>query len=382
MRSSIISVFLLLVLILCPDGSQSWRRRRCNVVHCQWAHWSSWSTCTASCGPYGTQDRTRGTWIINECGGNACSGSNRETRACNRWCYNSGSVSGGSCGCSSGYTGTCCGNDIDECRSGNGGCDHTQTCYNTEGSFHCGCRSGYQPSGSRTCADINECSSGNGGCSDTCHNTQGSFYCSCRSGYRLSGSRRCVDIDECRSGNGGCDHTQTCYNTEGSFHCGCRSGYQPSGSRTCADINECSSGNGGCSDTCHNTQGSFYCSCRSGYRLSGSRRCVDIDECASNNGGCRRSDICTNTDGSFYCSCKYVPGTWSTWNCVVYTPLFLGIVCGGVPGLILLFVIACCIHCRCCNNKMVLPEPLHRACDERGMLAMGYLRFSLGEYET
>ena len=31
--------------------------------------------------------------------------------------------------------------DVDECKEGNGGCDHT--CTNTEGSFECTCNDGY-----------------------------------------------------------------------------------------------------------------------------------------------------------------------------------------------------------------------------------------------
>ena len=36
--------------------------------------------------------------------------------------------------------------DIDECASSNGGCHHTMSCSNTEGSFECGCRNGHTPS--------------------------------------------------------------------------------------------------------------------------------------------------------------------------------------------------------------------------------------------
>ncbi|KAI8485362.1 hypothetical protein Bbelb_369260 [Branchiostoma belcheri] len=235
--------------------------------------------------------------VQDKCGGSACSGSSRETRGCNRICYNNGYVSGSRCVCRSGYTGTCCQSDINECSSNNGGCSHI--CTNTVGSYRCSCRTGYRLSGSR-CIDINECSSNNGGCSHICTNTVGSYRCSCRTGYRLSGSRSCVDINECSSNNGGCSHI--CTNTAGSYRCSCRTGYRLSGSRSCVDLNECSSNNGGCSHICTNTVGSYRCSCRTGYRLSGSRSCVDINECSSNNGGC--SHICTNTVGSYRCSCR------------------------------------------------------------------------------
>ena len=41
--------------------------------------------------------------------------------------------------------------------------------------------------------DVNECSTSNGGCQHTCVNTAGSYQCQCRSGYTLSSNRRsCV----------------------------------------------------------------------------------------------------------------------------------------------------------------------------------------------
>ncbi|XP_035690025.1 uncharacterized protein LOC118425324 [Branchiostoma floridae] len=235
MLTRTILVVLLLALILWPDGSQSWRRRRrrrCPYRNCQWSGWSAWSSCSRSCGPHGTQSRTRYVAASAQCGGHGCSGSSRDTRACNRRCYNSGYVSGSRCVCRGGYTGSCCQTDINECSSGNGGCSHT--CYNTHGSFYCRCRTGYQLSGSRACLDINECSSSNGGCNQICTNTAGSFSCSCRPGYRLSGSRTCVDINECSTNNGGC--SETCTNIVGGHYCSCQPGYRLTGSGACVEF--------------------------------------------------------------------------------------------------------------------------------------------------
>ncbi|CAH1238872.1 SCUBE3 [Branchiostoma lanceolatum] len=105
--------------------------------------------------------------------------------------------------------------------------------------------------------DVNECSSNNGGCDHYCDDTVGSYYCSCRPGYQLAGSSRCVDINECFTDNGGCDHI--CVNTAGSYRCTCRVGYHLSGSKNCFDIDECCSNNGGCSHNCVNTAGSYHC---------------------------------------------------------------------------------------------------------------------------
>ncbi|CAH1233662.1 UMOD [Branchiostoma lanceolatum] len=230
-----ILVLLVLVLMLWPDGSESWRRRRrrrCPLRHCQWSGWSGWSSCSRSCGAYGTQSRTRYVAAGAQCGGSGCSGSSRQTQNCNRRCYNSGYVSGSRCVCRSGYTGTCCESDRNECSSGNGGCSHT--CHNTHGSYYCRCRTGYSLSGSRSCVDINECSSSNGGCNQVCTNSAGSYRCSCRPGYRLSGSRTCVDINECSSNNGGC--SGTCTNIVGGFYCSCEPGYRHAGSGACVEF--------------------------------------------------------------------------------------------------------------------------------------------------
>ena len=47
--------------------------------------------------------------------------------------------------------------------------------------------------------DVNECSSGNGGCEHLCENTVGSYVCKCPSGYRLSRDGRQCDGTEIHS---------------------------------------------------------------------------------------------------------------------------------------------------------------------------------------
>ena len=158
--------------------------------------------------------------------------------------------------------------------------------------------------------DIDECATGNGGCDalTTCTNTPGGFTCgACPSGYTGGGASGCIDIDECATGNGGCDALTTCTNTAGSFTCGaCPSGYSGSGASGCIDIDECATGYG-CDalTTCTNTPGGFTCSaCPSGYSGTGETGCTDIDECATGTDDCHADAACTNTAGSFSCACN------------------------------------------------------------------------------
>ncbi|CAH1245436.1 SCUBE1 [Branchiostoma lanceolatum] len=307
---------LVFAIVVClAQDSQAWSRGRRRApppprpVHCVWV-WGGWSSCSAQCGNSGVMTRSRTITQHAAHGGSGCSGPSSETQPCNRFCHNGGTPAGSRCSCQPGYTGTCCSTDVNECSSGNGGCDHT--CVNTQGSYHCTCQTGYLLSGTHTCIDLNECSHDNGGCQHTCENTPGGHRCTCRPGYSLSGSTNCADINECSTNNGGCQHT--CANTVGSFQCSCRSGYQLSETTDCVDVNECSTNNGACDHDCTNTDGSYYCSCRTGYQLDGSHTCLDIDECSSGNGGCQHT--CTNTDGGFECSCNTGYQLSGSRNCI------------------------------------------------------------------
>jgi outer membrane protein assembly factor BamB len=213
------------------------------------------------------------------------------------------------CGCGIGYTGSVFCSDVNECATGNGGCDALTSCANTVGSRTCGaCPAGYSGTGSTGCVDINECATSNGGCDllASCTNTPGSRTCgSCPAGYTGTGVTSCVDVDECLNANGGCDLLTSCTNTMGSHTCGaCPTGYTGSGDLGCFDIDECATANGGCDllTTCTNTPGSRVCgACPSGYAGTGDTACVDIDECQTNNGGCDPRSTCTNTAGSRVC---------------------------------------------------------------------------------
>lgn len=184
--------------------------------------------------------------------------------------------------------------DVDECATGNGGCDPLTTCTNTGGGFTCGpCPAGYMGTGLTGCDDVNECAVGNGGCDvlTACLNTEGSFSCGpCPAGYTGDGATGCADVNECAVGNGGCDVLTACTNRAGSFSCGaCPTGYTGTGSTGCADVNECTDGTADCDADaiCSNTAGSFGCTCAPGFTGDG-RTCV-ADEATGGGSGCQSS---------------------------------------------------------------------------------------------
>uniref|UniRef100_A0A1X7VJK4 Uncharacterized protein n=1 Tax=Amphimedon queenslandica TaxID=400682 RepID=A0A1X7VJK4_AMPQE len=275
---------------------------------------------------------------------------------CSGGCIFGSCTSPQTCTCNSGFTGSTCASDIDECSSYNGGCshecvngfgtyschcpsgyylaydDHTcidtnectngnvtigsqisnasndswceQKCINTPGSYECGCHDGYELEyDNQTCSEIDECLVDNGGCNQTCTNTPGSYNCSCNNGYLLLEDQvSCADHCECCTGKHNCQ--QICHNTIGSFYCSCRPGYQLSStnSSACDDINECNDGSSSCHQVCINDIGRYSCSCYPGYILSNdAHSCQDVNECLNNNGGCGQT--CINTNGSFSCSC-------------------------------------------------------------------------------
>ncbi|XP_028418084.1 sushi, nidogen and EGF-like domain-containing protein 1 [Dendronephthya gigantea] len=145
MRKILICIVILSVL---QEQASGWfwrRRRRRNVRYCQVGHWSSWSSCNHICGSTGTQTRTRSK-TVTECCGGSCPYSLSSSRPCNRnACKNGGSPIPGSCACTSGWTGTCCEIDRDECLSNP--CDHK--CVNVPGSYNCSCNSCYTKDGDK-----------------------------------------------------------------------------------------------------------------------------------------------------------------------------------------------------------------------------------------
>lgn len=142
------------------------------------------------------------------------------------------------CDCSrTGYVGTLCDVNVDECQTAGGGCLHGGTCFDTYGTFTCVCLPGF--GGDRCEEAINECASQPCGPGGTCVDQRnGRYECICPNGYADATGTRCdaPNIDcgggvECQNG-GACDTT----GTGGAARCVCLPGF---------DGAHCERGNGG-----------------------------------------------------------------------------------------------------------------------------------------
>lgn len=165
---------------------------------------------------------------------------------------------------------TCVHNIPDQCSPNP--CYHygTVRCEDKKGEFRCHCFTGW--SGATCQNDVDECISGNGGCEHVCNNTMGSYKCSCEDGYRLSGHHSCLDVDECVETPDVCGSAH-CSNLIGGLECLCDEGFiYDNISRSCVDVDECETHV--CEEECVNTPGSFRCFCdgRLGKRLSSDMR--------------------------------------------------------------------------------------------------------------
>uniref|UniRef100_A0A8C9CX13 Fibrillin 3 n=1 Tax=Panthera leo TaxID=9689 RepID=A0A8C9CX13_PANLE len=200
-----------------------------------------------------------------------------------------------------------CADDVDECSLSDGLCPHGH-CVNVIGAFQCSCHAGFQSTADRLgCTDINECRTGNGGCDVHCTNTEGSYRCGCGHGYSLMpDGRACADVDECAENPDICDGGQ-CVNVPGGHHCLCYEGFVATpDARACVDLNECELKPHLClHGDCENTKGSFVCHCPLGYIIrKGATGCSDVDECELGGHSCDSHASCLNVPGSFSCRCQ------------------------------------------------------------------------------
>ncbi|KAL5247570.1 hypothetical protein ACHWQZ_G019441 [Mnemiopsis leidyi] len=305
MKTLFISV-LLIYLDISDSFFLSRRRRTPQPVpkDCVLSEWQTVVKCSKDCGPSGVEMQKRTIVVEGRNGGRLCSTYELErTVPCNRVCYNEGTlnIAESRCDCPTGYTGECCGQDVNECSQDPSPCDHI--CVNEQGSFSCRCRDNYTlDTDNISCIDAKECQRTPPPCAHRCRELDGGYSCYCEDGYELADDQKnCNDINECKTGSL-CQYR--CKNTPGDYECECQSGYfRNSDNKTCTDIDECSQYNGGCKQECENLVGGFRCRCGPGYVLASDNiSCNDLDECATH-GETLCEQLCLNIPGSYKCGC-------------------------------------------------------------------------------
>ncbi|KAL3872299.1 hypothetical protein ACJMK2_040233 [Sinanodonta woodiana] len=204
--------------------------------------------------------------------------------------------------CPTGYNGSRCEQDIDECIVGIKPCGNG-TCFNTPGSFICSCPDGFT---GEHCQDINECQSNpclNGA---TCFDQLNNFTCRCVAGY--TGHRCEADIDNCV--NVTCNYSNNkCRDLVNAYVCECKPGFTGPPSN-CTDINECVSSPCRNNATCQNLENAFGCLCQAGFTDSSCS--TNINDCLPN--PCMNNATCQDGINNYTCTCK--PGYMGK-NCSV-----------------------------------------------------------------
>ncbi|XP_059175578.1 mucin-like protein [Physella acuta] len=143
----------------------------------------------------------------------------------------------GSCLCASGWTGTKCDTDINECLSTSYCVGFHEKCYNLNGSAECKCLPGYEKNNG-TCQVCNKTHYGLD-CSLKCVCVmENTIYCNGRSGACLcspgwNGTNCEKDINECDNINYCTEVHASCFNLNGSAECRCDNGYRKLSSGKC-----------------------------------------------------------------------------------------------------------------------------------------------------
>ncbi|XP_030844921.1 fibropellin-1-like [Strongylocentrotus purpuratus] len=107
-------------------------------------------------------------------------------------CQNSGTcVSSGLCDCVTGFTGTMCEININDCSPNP--CTNGGSCTDGVDSFICACVAGF--TGDMCETDVNECELSSSLCSDgRCVNVDGSYTCVCNAGFMLENENSCTAL--------------------------------------------------------------------------------------------------------------------------------------------------------------------------------------------
>ncbi|NP_001401828.1 protein jagged-2 isoform 1 precursor [Rattus norvegicus] len=195
-----------------------------------------------------------------------------------------------SCICDSGFTGTYCHENIDDCMGQP--CRNGGTCIDEVDSFRCFCPSGWE--GELCDINPNDCLPDPCHSRGRCYDLVNDFYCVCDDGWKgKTCHSREFQCDAYTCSNGG-----TCYDSGDTFRCACPPGWKGS-TCTIAKNSSCVPNpcvNGG---TCVGSGDSFSCICRDGWE---GRTCThNTNDC--NPLPCYNGGICVDGVNWFRCEC-------------------------------------------------------------------------------
>ncbi|XP_072039155.1 uncharacterized protein [Amphiura filiformis] len=206
-------------------------------------------------------------------------------------------VNGFLCECNSGWNGTNCEININECATLP--CLHGE-CIDGVNGFHCECPRGFD--GFICQNNINECVSNPCLNDAICVDDINGYRCVCPTGY--NGNHCQHNIDDCALLP--CMHNATCIDGIDSFRCECPAGFDGKICQT--NINECVS-NPCLNDAfCVDDINGYECACPAGYH--GQHCQNNIDECSSY--PCRNDGLCLDGINGYTCQCH---GGWNGTNC-------------------------------------------------------------------
>ncbi|OWK09079.1 hypothetical protein Celaphus_00015586 [Cervus elaphus hippelaphus] len=195
-----------------------------------------------------------------------------------------------SCVCDSGFTGTYCHENIDDCLGQP--CRNGGTCIDEVDAFRCFCPSGWE--GELCDTNPNDCLPDPCHSRGRCFDLVNDFYCVCDDGWKgKTCHSREFQCDAYTCSNGG-----TCYDSGDTFRCACPPGWKGS-TCTVAKNSSCLPNpcvNGG---TCVGSGDSFSCICRDGWE---GRTCThNTNDC--NPLPCYNGGVCVDGVNWFRCEC-------------------------------------------------------------------------------
>ncbi|XP_041090331.1 protein crumbs homolog 2-like isoform X2 [Polyodon spathula] len=297
---------------VCPTEPLKYSGRNCKELYdpCSQQPCASYRNCTSTLGteeyhcncPTGFTG-TNCTININECDRNPCIENKTEcgddcqsniTNCAAEPCLNNGSCidrpEGYLCECTPGFSGERCEANINECQPSP--CRNGAICKDGVNEYHCFCVPGFQ--GYNCEIDINECASWPCKNNGSCINEKDHYVCTCLLGF--TGVNCEVEIDECESGP--CQNGATCSDHVGLYTCICPEGFE--GLDCQMDIDECAS------QPCHNGAAcldlvnGYVCNC-SDTGFVGENCEIDIPECDSN--PCFNNASCVEGVKNYSCLC-------------------------------------------------------------------------------